>query len=132
MAATYRSNMVLKGLAILLLYVLLGHPSAYVAIWQQRNWYVIILGVIVVPTLLPWCIQVLVWRVRINASTIEIRSVRGVLKRRLTDITEAERLPGKVVIGFKDGSRRTIPAIVGNLNNVINEITVRRDHCLER
>lgn len=129
--ADYRPNMLLKGLAILLLYVLLGHPSVYAAVWQQGNWYVIILGAIAVPTLLPWCIQVLVWRVRIDASTVEIRSLRGVLKANLKDLAQIDRAPGKVVIAFKDGSKRTIPSTVSNLDIIANDIRLRRDRCLQ-
>jgi hypothetical protein len=131
MIVNYRPNMLLKGLAVLLLYGLAGHPSAYVEIWKERNWYVIILGVVVIPILLPWCIRVLVWRVRVSPSTIEIRSLRGVLKRRLADLVQLERLPGRVLVAFRDGSQRKIPAIVGDLNGVIKEITLRRDRCLE-
>jgi hypothetical protein len=77
---TMSPNFFLKGIAVLMLYVLLAHPSAYPAILKERNWYVIICGIVAVPVLLVWSANVLVWRIRISSSTIEIRSLRGVLK----------------------------------------------------
>lgn len=69
----------------------------------------------------------LVWRIRITSAAIEVRSVRGVLKRRLTDVAGIQRLPGKVIIAFKDGSRQNIPSIVGDLDAIANEIGRFRD-----
>lgn len=121
-------NAFLKGLAVLLLYAVLGHPTVWLVFWQRRDRYLIVLGIVVIPTLLLWCVQVLVWRVRISSSTIEIRSLRGVLKRQLADIVQLERAWGQVLVGFKDGYRRTIPSLIGNLDGLVGEITSRRDH----
>ena len=127
-AKTMLPNAFLKGLAVLLLYAVLGHPTVWLVFWQRRDRYLIVLGIVVIPTLLLWCVQVLVWRVRISSSTIEIRSLRGVLKRQLADIVQLERAWGQVLVGFKDGYRRTIPSLIGNLDGLVGEITSRRDH----
>jgi len=119
---SYQPNILLKAMSILLLAVLVARPSAYHLVWQQRNWYVIILIPIAVGILLPWCVRVLLWRVRINSATIEIRSPRGVLKRGLADLAEVDRLPGHVLVSFVDGSRRDIPAMVGDLNRLTVDI----------
>lgn len=121
------ANWFLKCLAVLLLYVFLGHPSAYTTILERRNWYVMAIGIVVVPLLLGWAIGVLVWRVRLNSSTIEIRSLRGVLKRPISEVSNVDRTPGRVSVAFKDGSRRSIPAIVGDLDCLLREIASRRN-----
>ena len=90
-------------------------------------WYLIVLGVFVVPLLLYWSASVLVWRVKINTSMIEIRSLRGVLKQQFADLALVERPPGGVLVAFKDGSQRTIPAIIGDLDGVVSDITSRRE-----
>lgn len=114
MEADYRPNLLLKGMAIVLLYILFGHPSIYPAIWRARNWYVIVLLPVAVAVLVPWCAQVLVWRVRIADAIIEIRSLRGPLTRRLQDLITIERGPARVLVAFKDGTSRGIPAVVGD------------------
>ena len=125
--ATSRSaSLFLKGIAVLLLYVLLGHPSAYIGLWQRQNWYVLLLAVPVVPLLIVWSAQVLVWRVRLNASMIEIRSLRGVLKRRISDISRLDRVAGRLSLAFSDGSQRTVPRVVGGLDGLLNAIDRRR------
>lgn len=120
------ASLLLKGMAILLLYVLIGHPSAYFTLWERKNWYVLLLAVPLVPLLLIWCVQVLVWRIRINATEIEIRSLRGVLKRQIAEISRIGRDAGRLLLVFNDGSRRSIPAIVGDLDELLNEIETRR------
>jgi hypothetical protein len=116
----------LKAIAVFLLYVFLGHPSAYDKIWERGNWYVIVVGVVVVPVLLVWAIEVLVWRVRVTSSIIEIRSLRGILRRPISDVANLERTSGRISVAFRDGSRRAIPAIVGDLDGLLREITSRR------
>jgi len=116
----------MKALALLLLYVFLGHPSAYETILERRNWYVIFLGIIMVPLLLVWSLEVLVWRVRLSSATLEIRSLRGVLKKPIADIRQLERTGGRISVGFKDGSRRVIPPILGDLDGLAREIDSRR------
>lgn len=119
-------NLLMKALALLLLYVFLGHPSAYETILERSNWYVIFLGIIMVPLLLVWSLEVLVWRVRLSSATLEIRSLRGVLKKPIADIRQLERTGGRISVGFKDGSRRVIPAILGDLDGLAREIDSRR------
>lgn len=116
----------MKALALVLLYVFLGHPSAYATVLERRNWYVIVLGLIVVPVLLTWSLEVLVWRVRVSSSTLEIRSLRGVLKKPISDISRLERVRGKISVAFIDGTQRTIPAILGDLDSLAREIGSRR------
>ena len=89
-------------------------------------WLVISLGVFVVPLSLFWSVSVLVWRVKISTSAIEIWSLRGVLRRELVDLTRVERTPGRVLVAFSDGAERTIPATIGNLDDLANEIARRR------
>ncbi|MEO8660124.1 MAG: hypothetical protein ABI693_16765 [Bryobacteraceae bacterium] len=122
------ASLVLKGIAVLLLYALLGRPSAYVALWERGSWYVLLLAVPVVPLLLVWSVEVLVWRVRINESNIEIRSPRGVLKRRICEISRLDRAAGRLLLAFQDGSKRTVPVVVGDLEGLLNEIETRRHH----
>jgi hypothetical protein len=83
----FSPNMILKGMAVLLPYVLLAHPHVYATFWERRN-----------------CVRVFVWQIRIIPSAIEIPSLRGVLKRQLADVTQVERRPGQILIVFKDGS----------------------------
>ena len=128
-ALTRSPRLLLEGMAVLLLYVLLAHPYVYLTIWERRQWYVIILGLFVVPIVLVWSASVLVWRVKLSTSVIEIRSLRGVLKRQLGDLARVERTPGRILVAFEDGSQRTIPAIIGNLDDVASEIASRRPNC---
>jgi hypothetical protein len=123
---TLSPNLVLKGVAVFWLWLFLGHPSMYVTIWERKAWYPMIIGTVVVPILLVWAIQVLVWRIRLGPSTIEIRSLRGVLKKQIADISRLERTPGRICVTFNDGNQRTIPAIVGDLDAVQAEIASRR------
>lgn len=126
----YQANMTLKLFALLVLFVLLARPSAYVSMWERGNWFIIILCPLVLPFLLLSCVRILVWRVRISSSTIEIRSLRGLLTRRLAELTRVERLRRRIVVAFSDGSRRIIPAIVGDLDRVADEIAARRNQQL--
>lgn len=64
----------------------------------------------------------LVWRARLNATTIEIRSLRGVLKRRISELSQPDRVAGRPSLVFADGSKRTIPAVVGDLDDLLNVI----------
>jgi hypothetical protein len=116
----------MKALALLLLYVFVGHPSVYATIVERKNWYVIVLGVIVAPVLLVWSVEVLICRVRVSSSILEIRSLRGVLKRPISDISRLERTGGRISLAFRDGSQRTIPAILGDLDGLAREIGSRR------
>lgn len=120
------ANLALKALALLLLYVL-GHPSVYVTLWERKEWHVLLLGIVVVPILLFWSIEVLVWRVSVNLSTIQIRSLRGVIKKPISDITRLDRTAGRMLVAFTDGSQRVIPALVGDLDRLLSEIASRRD-----
>jgi hypothetical protein len=115
-SVSWSPNLVLKSLAVLLLYVLVGHPLAYVTLWERNEWYVLLLGIVVVPILLVWSVQVLVWRVRVSSSTIEIRSLRGVIKKPVSDVTKLDRTFGRILIAFRDGAERVIPTTVGDLD----------------
>jgi hypothetical protein len=126
-AISRSTNWFLKGIALLALYIFLGHPSVYPVIWERKNWYVILLAVPMIPLLLFWSAQVLVWRVRVNSSTIEIRSLRGVLNKSILDISDLERTPGRISVAFRDGYQRAIPAaIVGDLDDLLQQIASRR------
>jgi hypothetical protein len=119
-------NWLLKGMAVCSLYIFLGHPHAYVTVWERKAWLAIAMGPIVIPILLMWAIQVLVWRVRIDSATIEIRSLRGTLKKPLSEISSLERTEGRISVAFIDGSRRVIPSIIGNLDELLHQIASRR------
>jgi hypothetical protein len=122
---TMSPNPVLKAFAAIVLFAVLAHPSVYATFWERREWYLMICAIVGLPIMLPWCARVFVWRVRITSSTIEVRSLRGVLKRNLSDVARVERAPGKVLMVFKDGAARTIPSLVGNLDVLTNEIESR-------
>lgn len=123
---TVSPNIELKAMAILILYIVLGHPSVYLTFWERRDWYILILAALTGPAVLFWCAQVLIWRVKIDSSTIRILSLQGLLKESLRDVVHLDRIPGRVVIAFRDGSHRSIPSIVGNLDAIAAEITSRR------
>jgi hypothetical protein len=125
-AISISASWLLKGIALLTLYIFLGHPSVYLALWEGKNWYAIVLGIVMVPFLLFWAAQALVWRVRLSSSTIEIRSLRGLLTKSILDISDLERTPGRISVAFRDGSRRVIPAIVGDLDDLLQQIAFRR------
>jgi hypothetical protein len=124
----FSANPLLKGYAVLMLYIFVGHPSVYAAIWHGRNWYLIVIGAVMTPVLLVSSIRTLAWRIRIDTSVIEIWSLKGVFKRQISDVAGLERIPGRVFIDFKDGSRRAVPAIVGDLDRLVHEISVRRSN----
>jgi hypothetical protein len=119
-------NLLLKAMAVLLLYVLIGHPSAYTTLWRDRNWYVLLSGVIVGPILLVWSVHTLIWRIRLGPRTISIRGVGRVMERPYEDVSQVERKPGQLVVVFRGGSRRAIPAIVGDLDDLHRDIESRR------
>jgi hypothetical protein len=119
-------NLILKAMAVLLLYVLLGHPSIYPRIWEQRNWYVLALIPVVGPLLLVTSVRMLLWRVRLRSTSIRIRSVAGILERPYNEITSIERVPGQLRLTFTDGLRKVIPSLVGDLDQLRTEIERRR------
>jgi len=106
----------------MMLYVLLAHPSAYAEIWRRRNWYVIILGIPVVPLLLIWSVQVLVWRVYIDSVYVEIRSLSGRTRRPIGDVATVERMLGRLKVLFRDGRSQVIPSIVGDLDRLHQDL----------
>jgi hypothetical protein len=119
------ANLLLKGTAVLALFVLPARPSAYMEIWERGNWFVIGLGIVILPLLLRSCARVLVWRVRVGPSIIEIRSMRGVFRRPLADVSRLERSYGRLRIFFRDGVERSVPSLVGDLDLLRAEIVSR-------
>jgi hypothetical protein len=49
-------------------------------------------------------------------------------KQQFADFVKVERTPGRIVVAFKDGSKRNIPGIVGNLDDLLDAIALRRGH----
>lgn len=113
---------ILKGLAVLLVLVLLARPSVYATLWERKNWYVVLCAAVALPILLPWCARVLIWRVQVSASAIEIRSLHGVLKRQLRELVRVERVHGAVLLAFKDGIQRNVPSFIGDLDGLVRSI----------
>ena len=123
---TVRPNPLLKGLAILLLYAFLAHPSAYAGLLREGNWYVLASGAVIVPMLLVWSTRVLMWSVRLGPTTISIKGAGSGIERPYQDVSEVERKPGQLLVVFKDGFRKAIPSIIGNLDELQAEINSRR------
>jgi hypothetical protein len=123
---TISPHLILKVMSVLLLYVLLGHPSIYPRLWEQRNWYVLALLPVVGPLLLVTSIRMLVWRVRLGCSAIRIRSVVGVVEHAYSEITHIERVPGQLRLTFQNGTRKVIPSLIGDLDQLRTEIERRR------
>ena len=78
------------------------------------------------PLLLVTSIRVLVWRIRLSATAIRIRTIAGVTERPYNDVTNIERVPGQLRVTFKDGLRKVVPSFIGDLDHLRTEIEVRR------
>lgn len=116
-----------KFLALVDIYAFAGHPGIYLNLWHQRMWYFGVPLILIAPMALYWAASVLWWRVRVDPATIRLVSVRGVVQRPITDITQVEFHKGNLAIGFVDGRTRVIRMFVRNLDKLCSHI----ERCLQ-
>lgn len=109
---------------IWLLYIIFRHPEqVFLELRHKHLWWVIAVLVPAIPIMLCTSLKAWVWRVRINKSTIHIRSLSGTLSRPLSDIIGMERsrghwVGGRLKLVFADQSTKIIPALVGDLDDL--------------